>query len=446
MSPVHHAPTRPTAGEDALRARYLTEVLDVLYPDSTVSAGAFKPAAGRPPNTIAEYLVIPDARRPRLLVPAGDRRLAASAVRCYVEPASRAARLKHNAVVAALRTGASGVLLRDKVRVTSPLDQPRSGTSIETHLAEVFGADLFFSVHIGPPRASRKPVLQLLDRQGETVGFVKLGTGTLTRSLVRSEATALIALSHCRLRDVVVPKVLHAGQWRGHEVLIQSALPTWRPRTSLSTARMVAAMRTIAGCLGVHSGTLAGDLYWKSLRTRLDALVHRPVRRPTRAGGTDAAAEARTLALAADLLITTAGQAELSFGSWHGDWTPWNMASTSAGLLVWDWERFTPEVPVGFDALHYDLQRMLDRGISPGTAVDAMTARAHRLLAPFGTDRDVAQVTALLYLIELAARYLEDRPAKVGARLGVLGNWLLPVLTTKVATLVGEYDAPAPAS
>ena len=46
----------------------------------------------------------------------------------------------------------------------------------------------------------------------------------------------------------------------------------------------------------------------------------------------------------------------LAFGAWHGDWTPWNMASTAGGLLVWDWERFATGVPVGFDALHYWLQ------------------------------------------------------------------------------------------
>ena len=44
-------------------------------------------------------------------------------------------------------------------------------------------------------------------------------------------------------------------------------------------------------------------------------------------------------------------------------------------------------------------------------------------------------MTALLYLIDLATRYLEDRQAEAGARLGVLGRWLLPVLTRKVTNL-----------
>src|SRR5687768_3189976 len=107
MSPVRTAPAELTASNAELRARYLREVLGLLYPEPC-SIGD----AGRG-NTIAEYFVVPNERRPRLLVPAVSRRVAAAAVRRYAEPQSRGARLKRDAVVAALRTGASGVLLRD---------------------------------------------------------------------------------------------------------------------------------------------------------------------------------------------------------------------------------------------------------------------------------------------------------------------------------------------
>ena len=51
------------------------------------------------------------------------------------------------------------------------------------------------------------------------------------------------------------------------------------------------------------------------------------------------------------------------------------------------------------------------------------------------TDATAARITGLLYLIDLAARYLDDRQAEAGARLGVLGTWLLPVLIAKVEEL-----------
>src|SRR5689334_3767669 len=116
MSPVPTAPAELTADDAALRARYLAEVLDLLYPSPCATDGSAGPR-------IAEYVVVPDARRPRLLVPSGSRRVAAAAVRRYAEPQSRTARLKRDAVVASMRTGASALLLRDRIRVTGPTSE-----------------------------------------------------------------------------------------------------------------------------------------------------------------------------------------------------------------------------------------------------------------------------------------------------------------------------------
>ena len=59
--PVRTAPANLSAADARLRAEYVREVLAVLYPE---------PVEGCPGT---EYLLVPDARRPRLLVPAGER-------------------------------------------------------------------------------------------------------------------------------------------------------------------------------------------------------------------------------------------------------------------------------------------------------------------------------------------------------------------------------------
>ena len=110
MSPVKTAPAALTAGDAALRTQYLAEVLELLYPAPCDTAGG-------PGEPITEYVVVPDARRPRLLVPNTSRRVAAAAVRRYAEPQSRMARVKRAAVIAALRTGVSTMLLRDRKSV-----------------------------------------------------------------------------------------------------------------------------------------------------------------------------------------------------------------------------------------------------------------------------------------------------------------------------------------
>ncbi|GAA3336899.1 hypothetical protein GCM10020358_11220 [Amorphoplanes nipponensis] len=409
MSPVKTAPAALTAGDSALRTQYLTEVLELLYPAPCDTTGG-------PGPRITEYLVVPDARRPRLLVPHASRRIAAAAVRRYAEPQSRAARLKRDAVVAVLRTGASGLLLRDRIRVTGP-----AAESIDGHLREALGRELSVSIHIGPARANRKPVLQLISPDGETFGFGKLGTGPLTQRLVQAETAALDRLGAVGLSQLAVPTVLHAGRWRGLQVLVQSALPVWLPRAPLPPGRLEAAMVEVAGCCGCHSGTLVGSAYWAELRGRLAALDDRP--------------EGVALTSAAELLATHAGQHTLRYGAWHGDWAPWNMANLADTLLVWDWERFTVGVPVGFDAIHHELQRRIQATGDAADAVEATVRRAAELLAPFEVAGEARELTALLYLVDLAARYLTDRQAEAGARLGVLGTWLLPVLIRRVEEL-----------
>jgi hypothetical protein len=402
--PVRTAPANLSAADARLRAEYVREVLAVLYPE---------PSEGCPGT---EYVLVPDARRPRLLVPAAERRVAAAAVARYAEPQSRLARLKRDAVVAALRTGASAALLRDRVTA------PGGRDTIETYLRDALGTDVRLSVHIGPARANRKPVLQVLSPAGETLAFVKLGVNELTRQLVKAEVAALVTLSGARLPDLAVPSVLHSGQWRGHEVLVQATLPVWLPRTAAEPGRVAEAMRAVATACGISSGTLAGSGYWRRLDARLAEVAEHP--------------DGYQLGRAAARLGRAAGDVRLTFGAWHGDWAPWNMRPLADRLLVWDWERFTIGVPVGFDALHYDLQQRISTQPDGADAVRRTLAAAPDLLAPLAvTEPAAVRATALLYLIDLAVRYLTDRQAEAGARLGVLGSWLLPVLLSTVENL-----------
>src|SRR5437660_1094522 len=100
----------------------------------------------------------------------------------------------------------------------------------------------------------------------ETPGpATKLGVNGLTRRLVLAETTALTTLRHLRLSTVVTPRVLYAGRWRRHQVLVQEALPAWHRRYP-DRHRMVAAMREVAGCLGVSYAPLSASGYWKVLQ------------------------------------------------------------------------------------------------------------------------------------------------------------------------------------
>jgi hypothetical protein len=394
------------------RAAYLAEVCGLLWPDP-----ARVSASGNERDAASEFIVLPAIRRPRLVVPAG-RRAAAAAVRRYGEPGSVRAWLAVRALSLGLGSGVGGVVLRDRLRVQVPAGAP----TIETYLRDQLGRDVSVSMHLGAARANRKPVLQLLTGDGETVGFAKIGVSPLTSSLVQAERDALTRLGSAGVTRVAVPRVLHFGSWRGLTVMVLSPLPVWQRRAPMPSGRLGLAMREVAGIAGISRGPLCSGAYWESLDARIAAA--------------DDTRDSRALREALDAVRGKAGDAVLSFGAWHGDWTPWNMASTRSGLLVWDWERFTAGVPLGFDVLHHWLQvQVISRKRDPRLAAADCVERAPALLAPLEIGSGEARLTALMYVADLAARYLADRQAAAGARLGVPGNWLIPALADRSARL-----------
>jgi hypothetical protein len=312
-------------------------------------------------------------------------------------------------------------VLRGRVRVKTP---PGIET-IEAYLADLVMCDIRVSMYLGPARANRKPVLQLLTSSGETVGFAKVGVSPLTSRLVRSERDTLTRLSQVNFAEITIPQVLHYGVWHGLDIVVLSALPTWERRRPIPPARLATSMVELARVGGLRRATLIGSGYLKRLQDDLAAA--------------DQGADRIALTEVLRSLAARASGTILSFGSWHGDWAPWNMAHTGRGLMVWDWERFTSGVPEGFDALHYRLQTELKiRHRGPRQAAARIINDAPQLLSPFGIHGVAARLTAVLYLADLATRYLVDRQAEAGSPLGAPGTWLLPAITGEVARLADE--------
>jgi hypothetical protein len=403
------------AQRTADRADYLRDICGKLWPDpARVELG---PRSATDQAADLSMIVLPGLRDPRLLVPA-ERRPAAAAVRRYGEPGSVRSAVATRALAAALASGVGPRLLRGRLTVRVP---PGTQT-IESRLNQTLGRQVLVSVHLGAPRANRKPVLQLLTEAGETIGFAKVGINALTASLVRDEHAALDRLHATGLRYLSAPQVLGRDSWNDLEILVLSPLAVWRRRTPPQPGALQRAMSEIASVAGLTDSAMAASEYWRRLSARLDAA----------GDGTEHAALKSALAS----LDNLAGAATLRFGSWHGDWTPWNMASTTEGLLVWDWERFTTPAPTGFDALHCWLQaEVIGNKAEPAEAARACVRRAPELLEPFGVGGQEARLTALLYLADLSIRYLTDRQEEAGAVLGAPRRWLLPALKAGIGEL-----------
>lgn len=403
----------PASGGPDDRSQYLAEISQVLWPSPAIaSAGRNFNAdvAGADQRAVRhELIVLPGLGRPRLIVPA-TRRAGAAAVRRYGEPGSAKTLLATRALAPMLRAGASRAF-RDRIRVTAP----DGAATIEAYLASLLGMPVEISMHLGAPRANRKPVLQLLTPSGDTVGFAKIGVNELTCELIRAEHAALRRVSTAGLTRLRAPAVLASGQWQGLDVLVLSALPTWRRRSRLAPGDLAHALAELARMEGLYEAPLVTGEYWQRLQRRLATAGH--------------SADHDALRHTLPRLASLGADVTVCFGAWHGDLTPWNLASIRDELLVWDWERFATNVPVGFDALHYWLQEQVVSGRrDPAAAAAECVRQAGSLLAPLGIAPSRARLTALAYLAELSVRYLADRQEEFAPRLGSPGRWLLPAL------------------
>lgn len=402
---------------------YVESLAPVLWPGA--SAGLCGASSSPSPGPQGwEYLVLPGRHSPRLLLPLVPRAAAAGAIRRFGERTSLRSRLRNDAVALTLRCGLGQLLLRDRFTVEHVTD---AGRTIEAHLREVLG-DVVLGISVGKPRANRKPVIQVLDRAGRTVGFAKVGVDELTRALVAAERDALVALAAGApgLAVTRVPRVLYSGVWEGLEVLVQSPLTRDPLRGRPDARRLRAAMREVAAVEGMRRGDLVASDYWRRLRRGVRALDG-PV-----AGPLDEACRAFELA--------EHGRT-VTFGAWHGDWTPWNMTYARGRVLVWDWERFERDVPLGFDALHCALQdALVRRRLDPLRAAGECVDTSGATLRDFGIGPRQARAIALVYLLSIAARYTADGQEAAGARLGRVQDWLLPALLPRMSAERSEKD------
>ncbi len=394
---------------------YLAELFRLLYPEPyAVELPGSAPVPQEWPVR-TEYLLLPGAHRPRLAVPVTPRAVRMAGVAHLPRPASVGARAGRLALRAGL--GLTTAPLRDRVRIRGPV----GAEDLLAHLSGVLHTPVYGCLRIGGAlRPNRKPVVELLAPDGRPVGFAKVGGTELSRALVRAEAQALCTLASAKLTRLTVPRLRYAGAWYADEILVQQALPVWRPAVPAPLPAVGAAMVELSGAYGLNRQTFGASAYREALLRRLHALAQRP----------DNGLGPAMLAVARDA-FAKAGEVVLSFGAWHGDWTPWNTHVTAVSTYVWDWERFGTGVPVGFDALHWQLHAAVDAGTPVRDAAGQLPERAAQLLAPFRVRPAAAALTAVLYLLDLGARYLTDRLDEGTHRLRALGEWLLPVLVAQ---------------
>lgn len=362
-------------------------ILDLLWPASA-SPGLLR------------YQALPSGGQPRFVIPSEPRRLSVAGLLSLRDSSTPRARRRNKILAAAWGRGWTP---------GDSISLPSGG--ITGALSDLLNAEVSCAVHLGPPRANRKPVIAVMSDAGEVLAFAKVGVSPLTDRLVSNEAHALRNVS--ALPGLITPRLLSESTWSGHPLVVQSPLNRSNLRNDGGGMRDAQVALSTSG-----EGSMAHYL---------TTLNDRAVKLASDASDEDSAASQRLKTL----LDTTSRHPnidDIAVGPWHGDWRATNAQVTSAGVAIWDWERFDPEVPRGFDAMHLQLTHHSPSEPDPTRLVPWLLQQAPATLRPFAVDPKLAELVVTLYLLELAMRYLEDGQARSGARLGDVSAWLLPAL------------------
>lgn len=353
------------------------------------------------------YLSRPSSAAPYLLIPLASSVVASSALHRFHDNRSLKERLVGLAAQTVARMGQLERGPGDRVDL-EPF-------AMIQQLARVLSEpNLIGAITIGPPRRNRKPVVQLLRPNGETVGFAKVGWSPFTKQLISNEGHWLRQVDGNMPKGLIAPKVLFEGPvLTAHGAATESTVVVTGP---LETGPFSRRRKPLELGLIAELG--------RSLGSRDEHVRDLPTVR---------AATSNELSHLVPIseLVHKHGDTTVETGIWHGDLTPWNTATNLAGMSIWDWEFAGGNTPIGFDAMHIRFETV--RRAAPSNeeaAVQTIIDETPHLISALGQQSDPM---IDLYLLELLSR--EVRLAGEGwepSNLGPLDQVVIRALTRRL--------------
>lgn len=376
--------------------------------------------SGAPAGTeTATYLLLPGGSRVQAMLPAArcHRRAAAAAFKRRTNQTSVREVVARGALAGAARVGILQPALRRRVVLPAG-----SGGAVAGAICARFGRDdLVFLGGLGRPRPNQKPVVQVLEPGGRTLAWAKIGWNELTRGLVDHEH-ATVERFFGRSPLLALPEPLHREVLGDLVVVLLGPLPLWSADPRSRRAPSPDELRAIAALGGdTRRATLDDSTYATDLRTR------------ARAADAD-------IATRVDAVLDRCSRRgrEWEFGTFHGDFVPWNVYAGPSQLCVWDWERSRDDVPVGFDSVHYTLQRA--SGGNPARLAESLGLRDRiaSSLSAAGVDPDAHGALVALYLAELLVRFGNDQAETEFEGLGAISSAYIKALDAHLESWSGS--------
>ncbi len=334
--------------------------------------------------------LLPSSQNPRWLIPL-RKKFFISSLAMYQPSLVRAKIIKKLTILLA-RLGLSSLTIKNRIYLKRDDD----------FIKKIFDKDtLHYAFFFGTEGCHQKVTIQVMDKKGSILGYIKVSDGAEIDKLLRNEADVLGELSRLEISKGLFPKVLYYGDIKGTDVLILDTLkgPYTRFSSKLSTAH-------IDFLTEIFLKTSRLSLFRESrfkmeLNERLENL------KPFGLVGNSLELYRRTR----EYITEKIGHKIIPFGLCHRDFTPWNTFFYNDKLYVFDWEYARDNYPPMLDLFHFIIQ--------DGILVRHLTAQGllkrvyknwqwlRQYSSRTGIDETYIMPLLMCYLLDISLLYIE---------------------------------------
>ena len=343
------------------------------------------------------YGLIPNAKHPKVIIPLRSKKnLFISAVALY-QPSLASAKLLKMAVTLAVKCGLSSGLIRSRLYFHEN----------DHSIRDLFHKKrLHYAISTGAEGPHRKVTIQVMDDQGEILGYIKVSNNSTLDRLLENEEVILKYLSECKLENALLPTVLYHGNIGAANILVVDTLKGQESRycSKLCKAHVEFLIELFTKTAKVK--VFGKSEFYLGIKRRYNALQNRlPAVWKTK------------LNQVMTFLHREMGETSIPFGVCHRDFTPWNTFFHNDELYVFDWEYAQRDFPPLLDLLHFIIQDgIIVRKCGAEGLIKKISKHQELInlyLNSLNLSRNITKALLLCYLLDISLFYMERENGKV---------------------------------
>lgn len=337
------------------------------------------------------YIMLPSLNNPRWVVPVHNKSITIASLALYQPSLLHAKVIKRLSILLA-RVGLLSHFVGSKIRFKRQ----------DRVINEIFnGEDLYYAIFTGTEGCHRKITIQVMDKNGVILGYIKVADNKDIEALLNNEAEILGDLMNLGIDSGMFPTVLYNGKAGDVNILITDSVKSTKSTYSsnLSDSHIL----FLAEVFQKTSKLMAfkESNFNRSLKERFENLE---IKKSGKLG-IDIYYKVK------DYLEKTLGDDRIPFGICHRDFTPWNTFFHNDRLYVFDWEYAEKDYPPLLDIYHFIIQDgILVRKLKPEGLLKSVfknKALIETFCKLIKIDKDLINPLLLCYLLDISLLYIE---------------------------------------